>query len=321
MKIAITVTFNSSHTLALTIQALLKQTLPLDRIIVVDNASADEHYHKVLEICNRSSNIVMLRLKKNTGGAGGFYEGMKYALEHYDPDWYWLMDDDAYPEDDCLEKLLQYETIQENVGCLAPLIYGIDLNEYQLYHHKKLSKLLVRDMPIANNIDDLKEITPIEADAFVGPLFSRLAVKTVGIADKDLFIYGDDLEYTFRVSRQFPVLLVKNAIINHKDPLTIKEKSNPAGWWKDYYKYRNRILFVREFQSHSLLRITAQSILVGKILIKIFQSFIFSEYKGLRRLRCSLLGQALKDGVRNKKGATLQPDKYRLRLDEFRTKK
>lgn len=317
MIVAITVTYNSSNTLVLTVQALMKQSFEIDKLIIVDNASSDEHYNQILRIAEKNDRIVVLRLKRNTGGAGGFYAGMKYALENYNPDWYWLMDDDAYPEEDCLEKLLEHSEDMENIGCLAPLIYGIDLHEFQLYHHKKLSKLLVNDFPIAQNVNELKETTLIEADAFVGPLFSKKAVKAVGIADKDLFIYGDDLEYTYRVSRRFPVILVKNAIINHKDPLTIKEKSNPAGWWKDYYKYRNRILFVQEFQLHRWLRISAKFILVSRILLKCAVSLLLPEYKGMRRLRCCLLAKAMIDGLSNRNGATLSPDTYKTKLNQL----
>ena len=51
------------------------------------------------------------------------------------------MDDDAI-EEDCLKSLLSYGKILPDVGGVCPAIYGVDLERFQLYHHKKLSRLM-----------------------------------------------------------------------------------------------------------------------------------------------------------------------------------
>lgn len=40
------------------------------------------------------------------------------------PDWYWLMDDDAYPRKDCLETLLDTGKELPDAGGLCPLSTG-----------------------------------------------------------------------------------------------------------------------------------------------------------------------------------------------------
>ena len=44
-------------------------------------------------------------LADNRGGAGGFHDGLAWAIER-GADLVWLMDDDGLPEPDCLERLL-----------------------------------------------------------------------------------------------------------------------------------------------------------------------------------------------------------------------
>lgn len=310
LVVAITVTYNGSKTLTQTVEALLTQSTAVDWIIIVDNASSDEHLNQIYQIVKLDSRIIHLRLATNTGGAGGFQVGMEYALKKFNPDWYWLMDDDAYPSKTCLENLLHYQQYNNNIGCLVPLIYGSDLNKYQLYHHKKVSKLLTKDIPVAKDVSRLQEITKIDANAFVGPLISKNAVKKLGVADGSLFIYGDDLEYTYRISRQFDILLIKNAIINHRDPLLILEKSNPKGWWKEYYLIRNRILFVHKYQENRLKKILANIIFYSRVKRKQIYALVLPRYKGRRIVRYKILKKAYEDGKNSISGIVIQPLDY-----------
>src|SRR3546814_17875118 len=48
------------------------------------------------------SDLELLALSENTGGAGGFAAGMQAVAERGAP-WVWVMDDDACPYEDALE--------------------------------------------------------------------------------------------------------------------------------------------------------------------------------------------------------------------------
>lgn len=126
-RVAITVTYNRTSTLLKCLNALLGQTVPLYKILVVDNNSKMSEKVLLRQFIEPYCCIDVLWLSENTGGAGGFEAGMKAAKDRYDADWYWIMDDDAYPCPDCLEQLLNYQQQLPNVGGICPLIYGIDL--------------------------------------------------------------------------------------------------------------------------------------------------------------------------------------------------
>ena len=74
----------------------------LAEVLVIDNASTDGT-GAWLEDAPVSSRT----LPTNGGGAGGFHDGLGWALER-GADLVWLMDDDGLPDADCLAGLLEH---------------------------------------------------------------------------------------------------------------------------------------------------------------------------------------------------------------------
>lgn len=308
---AITVTYNRTRTLEKCIDALLNQTRPVDHIIIADNHSCEEEQEKIRKIAAKSHKIKLLFLDENRGGAGGFEAGMREAKK-LAPDWYWLMDDDAYPRKDCLETLLDTGKELPDAGGLCPLIYGIDLKHYQLFHHKKLSRFMMKNSPVVRDADQLKAVTEEDANAFVGPLFPGKVVDELGIADGSLFIYGDDSEYTRRVSGKHKLYLIRDAVIDHQDAPVLDANMTPAGWWKEYYCNRNQYFMIREFQENKLVRWFSFGLLTARLMAIIVKS----KLKGYHRLRSQLIIKAVKDGLGNKRGKVIDPQKYFAYLKE-----
>lgn len=306
MVVAITVTYNRTRTLERCLQALLAQSRPVDKILVVDNRSNEDESRKVRELASQAEKIHLIELEENLGGAGGFEAGMRETLKIWNPDWYWLMDDDAYPREDCLEKLLAHGEELPDAGGLCPAIYGIDLKKHQMFHHKKLTGLMLKSVPVARQYQDLDAVTREDANAFVGPLFSGKAVRELGVADGSLFIYGDDTEYTYRVSVKYPLYLIKTAVIDHQDAPVLNENMKPEGWWKEYYGIRNHYFMIREFQTNQIVRLMGYMGLTLRLMAIMGKSLI----KGYDFLRIKLIAQAMKDGISDKRGKTLDPQKY-----------
>ncbi|MGG7178109.1 glycosyltransferase [Clostridium paraputrificum] len=317
--IAITVTYNRANTLVRTIKSLKEQSSEkLNKIIIVDNASNKENRAKIDEICNNDEDLEVLYLDENLGGAGGFYHGMKYAREKYDADGYWIMDDDAYPTKDCLEIILdKYKGIKK-VGFLCPLIYGIDNEKYQTYHHKDISKLKVKEILNIRDIGSLEDVREIQCNAFVGPLFPKEIVDKIGYPNKDLFIYGDDTEYTYRAFYNgFNGYLIKDAIINHQDPPKVENKLSPSAWWKEYYMFRNKFFFVNEFADNWFYKIIGKAMIIYEVVKKCIAASIKRAYRGYRKLRLGILLKCLRDGLSNNTGKTIDPSEYNKKLQSI----
>ena len=315
---AVTVTYNRTVTLKKCLDALLHQTRPVDWILVVDNHSREEEQEKLEQLAAQDARIQIIRLPDNQGGAGGFEAGMRKAREQYDPDWYWVMDDDAYPKPDCLEQPLRAgQSMEERqLGFLAPVIWGVDLGEYQLYHHKYIRGLTCKNIPLVQRLEELPETAKVDANGFVGPLISKKAVDLAGVADGSLFIYGDDVEYTYRVTRKLNGYVVKSAVIEHQDPPLTGNYLNPRAWWKEYYSNRNQYFMIRKYARNSLERLLGCAALTLPIIKLMGAALVKPKYRGNRRLRTALLFKAVRDGITDRRGKTLDPGAYNRMLDE-----
>lgn len=306
--VAVTVTFNSCDYLARCLSFLNEQSHVLKKIIVVDNNSSQNNLEKNRKIISRYSNVILFELDSNTGGAGGFEYGMKKALEE-ECDYIWIMDDDAYPQYDCLEKLLKHVN-DDNVGCVCPLIYGDILKKYQLYHHKRITKFLLKDKPMYRTFDELPDVFEIDSNAFVGPLFSKKSMDVIGVADGSLFIYGDDTDYTYRLSQKYKIVVVKDAVIYHRDVEAPKKEINPSSWWKDYYMYRNRFFFIKTFSKNWFSKTMASFYQLSIIYLRMISSLIKPKFKGYRMVRIRLYKKAINDARKGLKGKQINPASF-----------
>ena len=98
---AVVVTFNRLALLQRLVPALA-EVAGLDEVLVVDNHSSDGTAGWLREQAATSRVPVLSRtLDDNAGGAGGFHEGLRWAVER-GADLVWLMDDDGLPDPDCL---------------------------------------------------------------------------------------------------------------------------------------------------------------------------------------------------------------------------
>jgi GT2 family glycosyltransferase len=312
---AVTVTFNRISTLENTLKALLGQSRRPDYIIIVDNCSTEINKEKLKTLTAGKENVDIVWMQENLGGAGGFENGMRYAHQKYAPDWYWIMDDDAYPRTDTLERLLEHRELK-NVGCLAPLIYGVDRQEYQLYHHKSMRKCYVKDAAKFSDLNHIKEVETIDADAFVGPLFPKHVVEEMGYPDGGLFIYGDDTEYTTRVHQKYEIYLIKAAVIDHNDPPAASTGFKPETYWKLYYNIRNRVIIANKYNKG------AKKILgIFYLTCELFKQTGYSLLrKGLgkyRYLRISCVASGFFDGMKGRKGKTMDPEKFLEKVSQY----
>jgi len=228
---AVVVTFNRKELLKECLQALLHQTRPLDEIIVIDNASSDGTDQMVR---SEFPQVTYVRLPENIGGAGGFHEGMKLAYEK-GHDWIWVMDDDAIPARNCLEKLL---------------VAINDLGNKSI--HSVLWSQIVTDRN-DTSFSDKVILEPVTHAMFVGFAISRELMRKVGFPRKDLFIYCDDSEYCLRIRKMGgEIFKVLGSVIYHKDwdhqekiivRVLNKILATPnIPKWKFYYLSRNNIL-------------------------------------------------------------------------------
>jgi GT2 family glycosyltransferase len=281
---AIVVNYNRKELLLECLESLKNQSRPLNSIYIIDNASTDGTGELLLEkeyiteltdktdedwiTTSKIKNSVdqdyidlrYVRMGENTGGAGGFHEGVKRAY-HDGYDWLWLMDDDAEPPEDALEKLAEYLD-EENVSALAGVVRSPD-NEYYPLHRKFFdfnnfsSYLIVKTVEpelISNN-----KVIEIDDSSFVGILINRKAISKIGFPKKELFVFHDDSEYSIRLRSVGRILLITDSYIYHKDQSGSKQiKKQFLGhtfdgvkyenFWIRYFAIRNNIWLLKQYR-------------------------------------------------------------------------
>ncbi|RMH46881.1 MAG: glycosyltransferase [Gammaproteobacteria bacterium] len=191
---AVVVTFNRKECLARCLEALIRQDRPLNRIIVIDNASTDGTHEMLQERFLPAVGILScIRLQNNIGGAGGFFEGMRrFLAEGWD--WVWLMDDDGYPDASALSTLLAgVLSFDFLVG--GPLVIDVDARD-------KLAFGLDQNTHSLADALAQGEIIAQRLNPFNGTLIHRRVVQKVGLVKREMFLWGDEREYLFRLLKE-----------------------------------------------------------------------------------------------------------------------
>jgi GT2 family glycosyltransferase len=210
--IAVTVTYKRPDMLKKLLTALKEQTRQLDDIIVIDNN------------------------ENNIGCSAGFNQGIQEAYER-GADWIWCLDDDAIPENDTLEKMSKW--CDRQPGFISCPIYFKNTNII----HKNNDVIPVKLSEF--NWLQLYKIIAVNRSMWA-LLINRFAIKSIGLPIKEMFLSGDDNEYTKRISDMFRCFMICNTRINHYTKENIgRSQRKIKGDATRKYHYRNFVYNTR----------------------------------------------------------------------------
>lgn len=241
MKYAVViVTYNRPELLKKCVECVEQQSLKADYLVIVDNHS-DDGTEEYLRTLLNDERYVIFFCKENTGGAGGFCEGLNLASD-LPVDWITVIDDDAMLRGNYMERLLGEMIKRQSYLAAAGkvCVNGV----VDCHHRKNMSRvgMLFRNCPA-----DLYDQPVFVCDnaSFCGLTVSRKLVRQIGLPHKEYFIWHDDTEYSIRIRRHTQILVVSDAVLDHETQPTQLE-GHRHYTWKDYYGYRNRLLYVEE---------------------------------------------------------------------------
>lgn len=241
---AIVVTYNRLELLKENIEALLELENQLSNIVIINNNSNDGTEEYLNSLSN--SLFVIKNSKVNLGGAGGFNYGVKVAFDETDADFFWIMDDDTIPEKDTLVNLINAdERLIGNYGYLCSHVVmedGTDGNIPQL----------VGDW--TTEVD--KGLIKVSSATFVSLFTKRDVVSELGLPISEFFIWGDDTEYTTRISQKYNSYFVIDSKVIHKakSVRNVDIINDTADRLPRYfYRYRNNIYITRKYENSKKL--------------------------------------------------------------------
>lgn len=111
-----------------------------------------------------------------------------------------------------------------------------------------------------------------QAATFVSLFINRVAVEEVGLPIKDYFIWGDDTEYTKRISKKYSCYFVPSSQVTHKMKSNVATTSLEESIDKEridrmFYSIRNDLCTYRRISKRYYYVLILKSLLlIGKVL-------------------------------------------------------
>jgi GT2 family glycosyltransferase len=229
----ILVSWNSAEHLPRCLEHLARQTFQHFEIILIDNGSLDRGTDG-LEQEYPNLDLHLERLASNLGFATANNMGARLARGR----WLALLNTDAFPEPDWLEKLLQATETYSEFGFFASR--QIQANAPELldgagdaYHMSGLGWRRYYNLRAETHALKAEEVfSPCGAAA----LYLRDDFLQAGGFDEDYFSYFEDIDLGFRLRLSGKkCLYVPQAIVQHVGSASTKKKSS----FSIYYGYRN----------------------------------------------------------------------------------
>ncbi len=235
---AVVVTYNRKELLYKCLTNLLSIKNDDLNILVVDNCSTDGTSEYISSLIG--DKVYYARLEENLGGAGGFSYGIKKAIE-MGAYYLWIMDDDCMAGQSSLDALLNRANQEnDNFGFLSSVVKWTDGSICNMNRQR---------VSISKKVTDYTKTQPIVMASFVSLLFTKKVVEEVGLPIKEFFIWGDDGEYTARISKKHKCYLVSDSVVEHHSQNNVGSNicTDSADRLNRYfYAYRNEGYFYRK---------------------------------------------------------------------------
>lgn len=252
---AVIVTYNRAELLCRCVKRLLEQDYPLD-IFIYDNHSSQDTKGELEKNNLLTDRVTYYYADNNTGGSGGFHNGMKMASEK-DYDALWLMDDDGYAvNDNTLSTIVKkWEAIDKKVCILNSLVVCEP-------------ETLKLSFPLNRKFDGKKVIENAEngllrdlVSPFNGTFVPTELAKKMGFPIKEFFVYGDETEYMLRAKRNGAKLYTvvdsvyfhPTMVVNTKKFFGREFTVSNVPLWKTYCSARNTIYFTKRYFNFAIV--------------------------------------------------------------------
>lgn len=260
---AFIMTYQRESTLEATINALLNQTYPPQKILIIDNDPARSAAVLVSKFPNNS--IDYFAVGYNSGPAGAAKKGLEIlSAEGYK--WIaWMDDDDPPIFEDTFSILLKIALANKKCGCVG--------NVGQYFNKKTGLMIRVPDYQLEGK--GIFEIDTI-AGNMCKIINADVCLKAKVYPDESLFFGFEELDFDLRLQQAGYTLLVDKELYKrhrlywNRTEFIIKKgvKKDLNRLKRDYYSIRNSLIIIKK---HKLF--TAFSLTLFRTLLKIIRGF------------------------------------------------
>lgn len=233
---AVLVTFEREHILAETLRAIIEQTQPPTRLVVVDNAASASCRELVAGFA-RSAPVIYTAAADNLGPAGGLALGFDTLGRGTRCRWtVFLDDDDPPPSPESIARLMHFgegeQALDPRIGCVGLVGARFDLRRARITR--------VPDHDLEGTID----VDHVGGNHL--PLYLTAALLDVGVPLPKLFFGFEELELGLRLRRAGWRILVDGSALKARREaegrLNLDDRPrlrNTRNAGRDYYSLRN----------------------------------------------------------------------------------
>lgn len=256
----IVVTYQSEDVISACLHSLLGQTVPAQRIIIVDNDSTDATIDEVCKVVEPSdlsvrapgasldSLVTLIRAGHNSGFAAGVNIGLRAALGDSKLDHFWILNPDCVAERTAIrgycEKINRTGAFALMGGRTLYMAAGdpVQSDGGCLSRWTAVCRNINQGRPARLAAGPARERLDYLSGANV--VASRQFVERAGLMREDFFLYYEEVEWAMRRGA-LPLAACRNAIVRHHGGTAAGSGTfgRSPDAFANYYNYRNRLRF------------------------------------------------------------------------------
>ena len=199
--------------------------------------------------------LTVIQAARNGGFAAGNNLALKYLLKQGTYDYFWLLNNDAYPAPDALSHLVARAEAGLDIGMVgSTLIYAghpdtiqaMGGAEYQPESGRGFhigAESSIAQLTMVNIADIERRMSYIVGASM---LVRARFIEQVGLMEEGYFLYFEEIDWAERGKPNFKLGYAKRSMVYHKAGGTT-QASSQSSELAAYYIARNRLLFTRRF--------------------------------------------------------------------------
>lgn len=239
MNVALILNYKAATETISCVESLIAHCPALDHIVVVDNDSRDGSalaFDQWRE-SRRLDQVTVLCNPRNNGYAGGNNYGLRWAMEHLQPKYFWILNNDTYVDSDAFTPLLR--ALEGNDRqFVGSAVLSAESGRLECYGGGKLyplfgkARLLGKDQTI-----EAMQQTGQAPDYLMGCslAFSASLLDRIGLMDESYFMYSEEVDWQFRARKHgVGIQVIPASRLYHYGSMTMGSRS------AFYHYYRNR---------------------------------------------------------------------------------
>ncbi len=235
------------------------------RVVVVDNASSDG---SAAMVAGRFPQAELIASDDNLGYPAGNNLGLRHMGFHGAgdvskdaPRYALLLNPDTELPPNALADMLAFMDSRADIGVAGPKLVlpdgtldracrrGFPTPLVSFYHYAGLARLFPRSCRFGRyNMTFADEDQDLEVDSVVGAYMQvrREAIERIGLLDEAFFMYGEDLDWAFRIKTAgFKVWYHANVAVHH-----VKRASSRKSPRAQFEFWRAMLIFYRKHYRH-----------------------------------------------------------------------